>query len=290
MRGLAARAGRIIIPACLFQPYFVLGAAPRLSLTDSVVVQGAIIRVDVSAETRLDTATGSFMKTSLPFIRTGEGSFYALAGVDLDTRPGTYTLTVKALGPEGKSETAAVKVKVRDASFPRQKLDLPPAQAFPDSAAQARIKREDRLRNRSWSSWAPGAFWTGPFSAPIQGEMDRFGSRRVINGVPRSPHTGADISAPEGTPVLAPQAGKVLLTGEFFFTGNSIYLDHGLGLIGMFFHLSRIDVAAGQIVEKGQVIGAVGQTGRATGLHLHWGVRWRNTRINPQSLLELKLD
>ena len=261
-----------------------------MSLTDSVVVQGAIIRVDLSSAAALDTATGTFMKISLPFIRSGEGSFYTLAGVDLDARPGIYTLQVKALGPGGKSETAALKVKVRDASFPRQKLTLPPAQAFPDSAAQARIEREDQLRNRSWSRWAPGVFWSGSFIAPIEGEMERFGSRRVINGVPRSPHTGVDISAEEGTPVLAPQAGTVQLTGDFFFTGNSIYLDHGLGLIGMFFHLSRIDVAAGQIVEKGQVIGAVGQTGRATGPHLHWGVRWRNTRINPQSLLELKLD
>ena len=94
----------------------------------------------------------------------------------------------------------------------------------------------------------------------------------------------------EGTPVICPADGKVILTGDFFFSGNSVYIDHGLGLIGMFFHLSRIDVAEGDMVEQGQVLGTVGSTGRASGPHLHWGIRYRGSRINPAALLDLSFE
>jgi murein DD-endopeptidase MepM/ murein hydrolase activator NlpD len=207
----------------------------------------------------------------------------------MDKKPGSYELTVIPASYDGSRGEETRMVKVADAGFPVQKLTLPPAKVFPDSAATARIKRETALRNRKWSEWSARPFWQRTFIAPLKGELNRFGSRRIINGAPRSPHSGADISAPEGTPVVAPAGGKVVLTGDFFFTGNSVYIDHGLGLIGMFFHLSEINVTDGQIVEQGQVIGKVGATGRVTGPHLHWGIRWRNARINPARLLELDL-
>jgi murein DD-endopeptidase MepM/ murein hydrolase activator NlpD len=194
------------------------------------------------------------------------------------------------LNADGLSQRMSRSITVQDAGFPVQRLTLPPQKVFPDSAAMARINRESALRNRRWKQWSERPFWETGFIAPLAGELSRFGSRRIINDAPRSPHSGADISAPEGTPIKAPAAGKVLLTGDFFFTGNSIYMDHGLGMIGMFFHLSEIDVAEGEMVDQGQVIGKVGATGRVTGPHLHWGIRWRNARINPASLLDLKLD
>jgi len=279
-----------LLAACLINQPGELLARSRIALPDSVVPQGEIIRIVVLSDSPPDTVTGTFMKTALPFIRTGDGNFYSLAGVDMESKPGTYILALSLHRSGKQPEQLRRKLIVRDGEFPTQRLTLPPEKVFPDSASMARIKRESALRNRKWSQWAPGALWKGRFISPLVGEMKRFGHRRFINDASRSPHTGVDINAAEGTPVVAPAEGKVILTGEFFFTGNSVYIDHGLGMIGMFFHFSRIDVAEGDFVEQGQVIGAVGSTGRATGPHLHWGMRWRNSRINPSSLLQLELD
>jgi len=279
-----------IFAAGFFLPSGYLQARSLIVLSDSAVVQGAIIRVDILSDSPPDSVTGDFMGKALPFIRAGDGNFYSLAGVDMASKPGAYTLALRLHRSGKQPELLRREIDIRDAEFPVQRLTLPPEQVFPDSAALARIRRESDLRNRRWSRWEPGPFWQGKFIPPLKGEMKRFGHRRIINGVPRSPHTGVDISAPEGTPVVAPAAGKVILTGDFFFTGKSVYIDHGLGMIGMFFHFSRIDVSEGDFIEQGRVIGAVGSTGRATGPHLHWGVRWRNDRINPASLLNLNLD
>lgn len=261
-----------------------------VTLADSVIVQGGIVRCDITAEPPPDTVTGSFRGRSLPFLRSSSGGFYTLLGIDMETKPGAYWLKLRVYRSGNTGEEARRKLSVIKANFPVEKLTLEPAKVFPDSTALRRIKREDELRDRKWSIWAPTAFWSGPFVPPVTGEMRRFGDRRIINGVQRNPHTGVDIVAPEGAPVLCPSAGKVILTGDFFFTGKSIYIDHGLGLIGMFFHLSRIDVAEGEQVSRGQVIGAVGSTGRASGPHLHWGMRWRGSRVNPVLLLKLELD
>ena len=253
------------------------------------MLQGGVLRLDVVARPEPDTVTGFFLNRTLPFIRKADGGFYTLLGVDMETAPGVYQVVVKLHRSRHETETLRRSIRVQDAGFPVEKLTLDPAKVFPDSAALARIRRETALRNLKWSRWSSKVFWHGSFIPPVQGQMRRFGCRRIINGAPRSPHTGVDISAPEGTPVRSPAAGKVLLTGDFFFSGKSVYIDHGLGLVGMFFHLSRIDVAEGEMVEKGQIIGAVGSTGRASGAHLHWGVRWRGVRINPALLLQLEL-
>jgi murein DD-endopeptidase MepM/ murein hydrolase activator NlpD len=263
-------------------------AAVELVLPGNSIVQGGIEPVYVIGA--LDTVTGTFDGEQLPFVRTAPDSFYTLLAVDMNKKPGSYELVVRPGLFDGKAEKLVRDITVLDAKFPVQKLTLPPAKVFPDSAATARIKRETALRNRKWKAWSKRPYWSDKFIVPLKGELKRFGSRRVINGAARSPHSGVDISAPEGAPVIAPAGGKVLLTGDFFFTGKTVYLDHGLGMIGMFFHLVEINVADGEMVEQGQVIGKVGSTGRATGPHLHWGIRWRGKRINPASLLELKLD
>ncbi len=266
------------------------GRALRLSPGDTTLVQGALVRVLVEGGTGSDSVIGRFAGRALPLIPCGPGRCYALIGIDMETPPGDYPLQVRAISDGLPGVTLTSTITVRAAGFPVQRLTLPPEKVFPDTAAQRRIEEETARRDRKWSQWSDRPFWEGSFIAPCPGKLDRFGHRRIINGAPRSPHTGVDLTVDTGTPVLSPAPGRVLLTGDFFFSGGSIYLDHGLGLISMFFHLSRIDVAEGQLVEQGQVLGAVGATGRVTGPHLHWGVRWRDSRIDPAALLKLRLD
>jgi hypothetical protein len=149
-----------------------------------------------------------------------------------------------------------------------------------------RVRGEQRRVKALWSREGPRRFAL-PLAAPLAElpEGGRFGARRVINGEPRSPHTGADFAAAAGTPVLAAADGVVALADDLFFSGNSVFLDHGDGLVTMYFHLSRVEVEEGQEVKRSQELGRVGSTGRATGPHLHFGVRWHGARIDPRLLL-----
>jgi len=261
---------------------------PEVSLSDSVAPQGAILRLTVEGGGMPDTVTGRFNGKEVPFVRGSDG-FYALLGIDMEARPGKLPVEVR-LGSGPGAALIRRQVRVKDGRFPVQRINLPPEKVFPDTAAESRIRREDAYRDSCWSHWENTHHWEGSFIPPLRGEMKRFGNRRILNGAPRSPHTGVDITAETGEPVVAPAGGRVIATGDFFFSGGSIYIDHGFGLISMYFHLSRLDVQQGDTVRQGQVIGAVGATGRVSGAHLHWGVRYRNARINPRSLLDLKLE
>jgi murein DD-endopeptidase MepM/ murein hydrolase activator NlpD len=150
-----------------------------------------------------------------------------------------------------------------------------------------RVRREQQLVGALWNLDGPARF-TLPLESPLRdrGSSGRFGSRRFFNQQPRSPHTGADYSAAAGEPVFSVADGQVVLADDLFFSGFSAFIDHGDGLVSMYFHFSEILVEKGEDVTRGQQIGRVGQTGRATGPHLHFGVRWRGARIDPELLLE----
>ncbi len=148
------------------------------------------------------------------------------------------------------------------------------------------MARENGLIGKLWARQGEPRF-SLPLAAPLE-ELPtggRFGARRIINGEPRSPHTGADYAMPQGTPVLAVDDAVVALTGEFFFSGNAVFLDHGNGLISMYFHLHEAFVEQGEEVSRGRLIGTVGSTGRSTGPHLHFGIRWQGSRVDPALLL-----
>ena len=151
---------------------------------------------------------------------------------------------------------------------------------------QARVARENALIGKLWARQGEPRF-SLPLGAPLEEMLDggRFGAKRIINGEPRSPHTGADFAVPRGTPVLAVDDAVVALTGEFFFSGNAVFLDHGNGLISMYFHLHEVFVEQGEEVSRGRLLGAVGSTGRSTGPHLHFGIRWQGARVDPALLL-----
>lgn len=191
----------------------------------------------------------------------------------------------------GTRERVAIAVAPRD--WPVQRVDgVPPKTVEPPPDVAARIKREQARVAAARVRDDARADFLATFTWPVRGRISgRFGNQRVyvVEGrdVPKSPHSGMDIAAPEGTPVQAPAGGIVTFAdGGLYLTGGTLLIDHGHGISSNFLHLSRIDVKPGDRVEQGQVVGAVGKTGRATGPHLHWGLNWFNVRLDPLLLLE----
>ena len=226
----------------------------------------------------------------------GEGvTRCGMAGPKWDPLAGACWYAVDLLSPAGTlelgrwrgGELETRRVRVTDYPYPVQHIQLADDSRVDLSADDlARVSRENARIGALWDRRNAPRFRL-PLVPPLERLPDggRFGSRRFFNGQPRSPHSGADYAAEAGTPVLAAAAGQVALVGDFFFPGRSVFLDHGDGLITMYFHLSEIAVEEGAEVERGQTIGRVGATGRATGPHLHFGARWRGARVDPALLL-----
>ena len=206
----------------------------------------------------------------------------AVVGVPLTLAPGMHTLKIR----HGATQTQT-SFRVSPKKYETQHLTITNKRHVEPSAEdQTRIARDNEIINRTFATWSETLADTLRFDTPAKGPFSsRFGLRRILNKQPRQPHSGLDIAAPEGTPVTAPAAGLVLETGDFFYTGNTIFLDHGQGLVSMYIHLSRADVEKGMRVTRGQRIGLVGKTGRTTGAHLHWAVSLNNTRVDPMLFL-----
>ncbi|HJU04080.1 MAG TPA: M23 family metallopeptidase, partial [Nitrospiraceae bacterium] len=169
-----------------------------------------------------------------------------------------------------------------------QRLTLPKDKVDLDEESVTRVKSEQEQVKIALEKSADERFWSGNFIQPVQGPTTgAFGRLRVINGQSRNPHNGEDIAAPLGADVLAMNDGVVSLTVDHFFSGKGVFLDHGLGLQSMYFHLSEVTVQDGEAVKRGQVIGKVGASGRASGPHLHWGVRLNGARVDPLALIKL---
>lgn len=208
----------------------------------------------------------------------------ALVGLALTAEPGVHQLDWR----DGNGQVQSLPFMVRDKTYPIQKLTVSPKMVDLDPATAERVRGEQARIRRALTQYRPveSAFpWplalpaTGPTSSP-------FGLRRVFNGQSRNPHSGLDIAAGEGEPVHAPAAGIVAETGNFYFNGNSVFVDHGGGLISMYCHLSTIAVQVGEHVVDGQLLGQVGHTGRATGPHLHWGVALNGNLVDPRLFLQ----
>jgi hypothetical protein len=231
-------------------------------------------------------------KEAFPFHREEACDSYSLLfGIDLDEPAGKKKCQIVIQTSQGKAHDTAINLEVTEKQFPTQYLVLPPEMVTLNSEILERVRREKKAVQRIWKSSGPTKLWKSRFMMPLDGEvLSPFGVRRIINKERRNPHTGIDLRAKLATPVLASNEGIVALTAEHFFAGKSVFLDHGMGVFTMYFHLSKIWVAEGDKVIRGQVIGLVGKTGRATGPHLHWGVRIKNSRVDPLSLLRLKLE
>ena len=226
----------------------------------------------------------AFDRDVKPF-RTSPTEWQALVGIDLETKPGRYAISI-VTGPL-EQDRFTHRLTVAPKTFRTRQLTVDAAFVNPPDEAQARIAADAERLRRVWSSSSPTPLWSGPFVRPVADPANSvFGTRSVFNGEPRSPHGGADFSSAAGTPVKAPNAGRIALADDLYFTGNTVVIDHGAGLFSLFAHLRTISARESDTVTTGTVVGEVGATGRVTGPHLHWAVRANSdARVDPLSLL-----
>jgi murein DD-endopeptidase MepM/ murein hydrolase activator NlpD len=231
---------------------------------------------------------GSLGARSLRFFPYAGGQA-AVVGIDLETKPGPDAWQLAILEPGREPRRLSGKLTVSRRDFQVQRLTLPTAMVDLDPETERRAVSEGERLRTLYRTITPERLWSGRWVRPVAGQEpgSGFGSRRVINGQPRAPHTGIDFAAPRGTPVVAVNSGRVALLGDYFFPGRLVALDHGLGLYTLYFHLDTVAVTDGERVERGQVIGTVGSTGRATGPHLHFGAQVGVARVDPAALLGL---
>ncbi|XOV90214.1 MAG: peptidoglycan DD-metalloendopeptidase family protein [Pseudomonadota bacterium] len=264
--GHATLAALVLAAAILIAP----GA---LALPAADPVPGGIALVELPA-----AATGARYRGKPVMVLEADGNRFAVVGIPLSAKAGTHKLEL--------SGAATINFPVRDKRYQEQRLTIKDDRKVnPYAEDMERIRKEREEMDAvfdSFSNRVPSTRFVRPATGPISSP---FGLKRFLNDQPRSPHSGLDIAAPDGDPIIAPARGRVAATGNYFFNGNTVLLDHGQGLISMYCHMSRIDVAVGDEVQTGQVLGAIGMTGRVTGPHLHWSVSLSDARVDPNLFL-----
>jgi murein DD-endopeptidase MepM/ murein hydrolase activator NlpD len=250
------------------------------------IPRGEIVELKIYGE-GLSSVEARWAEQNLPFYALAPGLFAAIIGVDLEAKPGMSKITITATNDAGRQRRAETIVQTLSKAFRQESFTVASSfdQLSPEALELIRIERADFAL--AFSTPAAERFWEAPFIRPVpQESSSSFGYRRVINGKPRAPHTGADLRAPIGTEVLAANHGRVVLTGDYFFAGKSVVLDHGGGLYTMYFHLSELKVDAGAMVRRGDVLALSGMSGRVTGPHLHWAARLGTARVDPMELIQ----
>jgi len=207
-----------------------------------------------------------------------DSQWLAVVGINLHAKIGSQRLRIKSAG-----KISQALFEIEDKAYPTQHIEITDKRKVnPTNYDMKRINAEKAKIGAALTHWMEGDVAMN-FAWPIEGRVSGlFGRRRVFNGQPRKPHSGMDIAAPIGTPILSPAEGVVRDTGDYFFNGNTVFIDHGQGLITMFCHMDKIGVKAGQVIKQGEIIGTVGMTGRVTGPHLHFGVSLNNSRVEPR--------
>ena len=257
---------------------------------NSALAAGSILPVENSVPGGVKILRLDVTGTSLPYVDTDghralviqDGSAWvAVIGIPLSAALGMRQVIVH--GTNGRQE---IEFQVGNKQYVSQSLKVAPRQVDLSAADLARFNEDKISIGRALSHWTDSPPESLRLPQPVPGpRSSSFGSRRIFNGQARNPHTGMDIAAPSGTPVRVPIAGTIVDTGDYFFDGNTVFVDHGRGLNSMYCHLSSIDVKPGQRIEAGTRIGAVGMTGRATGPHLHWGLNLNGTWVDPALFL-----
>jgi murein DD-endopeptidase MepM/ murein hydrolase activator NlpD len=243
---------------------------------DQTPVPGGIAAIRLPADA--DPGSVRYQKRRVLLTRQ-ESANYAIVGLALGVAPGTYYLEARTRS----KKPLRLSFQVSDKAYETQHLTIEDKRKVnPEKRDLERIDREQKRIDAALRHWSDATVMSLDFRKPVDGPLSSpFGLRRYFNDQPRKPHSGLDIAAEAGAPIKAPAAGTVIDTGDFFFNGNTVFIDHGQGLITMYCHMSRIDVKPGQRVATGEVIGAVGMSGRVTGPHLHWSVSLNDARVDP---------
>lgn len=267
-----------VAAALLWLGAVLVAPAHALPRNDAVPGGVAVVALPAGFDARSEAR---FAGRPVLAVQDGAG-WRAIVGLPLGQTPGPAALHVRLA--DGSTQNVGFRVQPRQ--YPVQRLTITDQdKVTPSPESLKRIAREQveilgAFRHRS--AGAPLLAFAMPAAGPLS---SNFGLKRVINGEPRSPHSGIDIAAPAGAPVTAPAPGRVLRVGDYFFTGNTVFVDHGQGLVTLYCHLSRVAVREGQVLQTGDAIGNVGSTGRATGPHLHWALSLNDARVDPRLFL-----
>ncbi|HEX8031102.1 MAG TPA: M23 family metallopeptidase [Vicinamibacterales bacterium] len=260
------------------------GAQATAPMRARTLQPGEVVVLTSIGDARSESVRVHAFKHWFPAYQEGE-AWSAMIGIDLDTRPGTYQIEVESR-VDGQIVHQSYPLQVQAKNFRTRRLTVNEAFVTPPKSEEARIEREAALLAETWTSTSAVRLWTTTFVRPVpQAANSAFGTRSIFNGKPRNSHGGADFLSPAGTPIHAPNAGRIAVARDLYFSGNTVIIDHGLGVFSTMAHLSRIDVREGDAVVPGQILGLVGATGRVTGPHLHWAVRVGDARVDPLSLL-----
>ncbi|MFN0087725.1 MAG: M23 family metallopeptidase [Blastocatellia bacterium] len=260
-------------------------------------VSGSPCLFRIQSSPPLKQLAGEFLGRRVFFnFDASTGTWYGLAGAGIETLPGEHPLILESTLLTGSRFSSVHSITIDRARYPSIKLTVPSRFTEPDDAAKARIREERAIKNAAFRRVSSDRFWSGRFSSPVAPSplveevvTEPFGVARTFNGIRQSIHQGLDFRAATGTPVAAMNHGWVLLAREMFYEGGFLVIDHGQGLLSLFMHLSRIDVREGEKVAQGQIVALSGENGRATGPHLHAGIRWQGLYIDPAMLMRLEL-
>lgn len=248
-----------------------------------------LFKVQMAAEP--SSLTGKWQGRDVVFFSAGKRHvWYGLAGVDVETTAGSYKLELQATMPDGRVTTIVREIQVRPSAYKTVRLSVPDRFVQPDPESLKKIEADKELKKKAFAHETPEPEWSGSFHSPIDSTVsEAFGVRRTFNGKLASIHRGLDYHAKPGTPILAANAGTVVLAGDLFYEGNCVIIDHGQQFMTLYMHLSHIHVTEGEKVKEGQELGLSGATGRATGPHLHVAVRWQGAYLDPAQLWALQL-
>lgn len=255
----------------------------------ATLVNGSPVLFRVTAPEKLVSLEGTWLDHEMSFrFSSACHCWYAIAGVPLDTQPAEYPIELVGDTTSGGKVRFTGTESVGVADYPSTTISVAPKFVQPPKEVLARIEEEQALKKKIFAETAPDALWTGKFVAPAKAVVTGvFGASRIFNGEKHSQHEGIDFRVHTGTPVHAANGGRVILARSLYFEGNCVLLDHGQGLITVYLHLSKFKVKEGEKVKAGQLLGLSGGTGRATGPHLHFAVRWQGSYVNPAILLKL---
>ncbi|GHS89967.1 peptidase M24 [Synergistales bacterium] len=282
----------VLVLCCILSSVCRSDASTSVTFPDSWDV-GQAFAIALSSHTPYEEPTVNWLGRTVSLDvepgREGYVSYGLLGSYVRDVKPGVYPLDFEFI-QDGEKFLVKCEVILKERKYQEEHLKVEDKMVTPPKSERDRIQKEARLTGAALKTMTVKRRWTTPPRRPVSGIFTSdYGFRRVYNGVPRGYHAGTDFRAPTGTPISAPFAGDVVLTGKYYYSGGSVFIDSGNGVVSAFFHMSRIDVKKGDRIAQGQVIGASGATGRVTGPHLHYALNLSGQYVDAAPLFETSI-